>query len=318
MAVKQNNTEGNGSSADANQVNGTSSVKSTGTITKSKKMNTNGPNGDGGGGGVGGLASVGSLGSGTNAELPGCSGNTGASAKPKVMSLPSANMGGGGGGFNGPNLQTTDISYILHLIELIELKQQHMDLSKEMPKIYQHVIVKLSKIQMPRQSPEDLKRFKEDIAKVGAFFAKSNEKAFYYYSYLPLVCNLITMTDGEPPSCALAVIFQLFSTDMVCNAVQALLENPVPDESIRKTVNLLCDWLRMCNFCQNLNIWIIAILNGLQKQNKSALCEQIALENIEHLFSSLIVPVLRPKVAPIIFQIFATINQTPKVFHKVS
>lgn len=316
MAVKQNNTESNGSSADANQVNGTG-VKATGTITKSKKMNANGANSDGGGGG--GLNPSG-LGVTSNAELPGCSGNTGAFAKAKKLNVSaSPNVGGGVAGSNSTPMasQTTDIAQILQLIEFVEKKQQEMDLSKKMMEIYSHLIWKLARVQIPRQSAADLKRFKDDMAKVGAFFAKNNEKVIYYHTFLPLVCELITMSDGEQPSCALAVIFQLFSTDMILEAVQSLLDVDVPDQSIRKTVGLLCEWLRICNFCQNLNIWIMAILNGLQKQQKTTLVDQIALENIDQLFSSLIVPVLRPKVAPIVFHMLST-DQTPEVFHKVS
>ncbi|XP_061399161.1 ubiquitin carboxyl-terminal hydrolase 35 [Musca vetustissima] len=316
MAVKQNNTEANGSSADANQVNGTG-VKSTGTITKSKKMNTNGTNSDGGGGG--GLNPSG-LGVTSNAELPGCSGNTGAFAKTKKLNASASANVGGAAGNAAPMVShqpTTDIVQILQLIELVEKKQQEIDLSKTMMEIYRHLILKLARVQIPRQSAEDLKRFKEDIAKVGAFFAKNNEKVIYYHTFLPLVSKLITMSDGgEQPSCALAVIFQLFSTDMIFEAVQTLLDDDVPDQSIRKTVGLLCEWLRICNFCQNLNIWIMAILNGLQKQHKTTLVDQIALENIDHLFSSLMVPVLRPKVAPIVFHMLST-DQTPEVFHKI-
>lgn len=311
MAVKQNNTEGNGSGADANQVNGGNGVKSTGTITKSKNMNPNGPSGDVAGGG---LATGIGLGPGSNAELPGCSGSTGASSKNKIMTS-ATNIAAGAAAKAAS--QNNDISYILQLINLVEMKQQQVDLSNEMVKIYNHLIAKLARVQFPRQSPEDLKRFKEDMAKVGAFFAKSTEKSMYFYSYLPLLCQLITMADGETPSCALAVIFQLFSSEMVVEAVQSLLDLEVPDQNIRKTVCLLCEWLRICNFCQNLHVWIMVILNGLQKRNKHALVEQIALENIEQLFASLIVPVLRPKVAPIVFHMLLSIDQSPEVFHKV-
>lgn len=308
MAVKQNNTEGNGSSADANQVNGSNGVKSTGTITKCKKMNSGSGNVDGGGGA---LAAGVNLGTGSNAELPGCSGNTGASSKTKVTAS-SSNVNAGAANVGGQN-----ITYILHLIDYVEKKQQHVDLSKEMPLVYNHLIGLLAHLEFPCQSADDIKRFKEDMDKVGAFFAKSTEKSIYFYSYLPQVCQFITMSDDGAPSCALAVIFQLFNSEMVVEAVQSLLEHEVPDQNIRKTVRLLCEWLRMCNFCQNLHVWIMVILNGLQKRNKNALVEQIALENIEHLFSSLIVPVLRPKVAPIVFFMLSSIDQNPEIFHKV-
>lgn len=310
MAVKQNNTEGNGSSADPNQVNGGNGGKSTGTITKSKKINSNGSKVGGGGNMTAGIG----MGAGSNAELPGCSGNTGASSKPKAM--PSGTNTGTGTG--NLQIQNVDISHILHCIKIVEMTQQELYLSKDMNKIYYHIILKLAGVQLPIHSPEDMKRFKEDIAKVGAFFAKGNEKSMYFYNYLWTVCQIMTRADGEKPSCALAVIFQLFSSEQIVDAVHSLLEQDVPAENIRKTVGFLCDWLRICNFYQDLKFWIIVILDGLQKQNKHDLVKQIALENIEQLFNSLMIPVLRPKVAPIVFHMLSTVDQTPEVFHKVN
>ncbi|XP_075165352.1 deubiquitinating apoptotic inhibitor [Haematobia irritans] len=304
MAVKQNNNEGN--SSDANQINGTN-VKSTGTVTKTKKMNTSGTNNDGSG-----VNSVG-LGVASNADLPGCS------AKSKPITSHATSTGGAELDLAAKSpmvgQQLNDIKQILLLIDLVEKKQG--DIGNHILEIYSHLIVKLSRVPLPLQSAEDMKRFKQDIAKVGAFFAKNNDKLVYFHTYLPLVCKLITVGGEPPPSCALSVIFQLFNNDMIHEAVQGLLQDDVADQSICKTVSLLCEWLRICTFCQNLNVWIMEILCGLQNQQKFTLVDQIALENIEQLFSSLIVPVLRPKVAPIVFHMLTCIDQTPEIFHKI-
>ncbi|CAD7014944.1 unnamed protein product [Ceratitis capitata] len=179
-----------------------------------------------------------------------------------------------------------------------------------------NIVGQSTHVQIPRQTPKELKRFKEDIVKVGAFFSKANEKRMYLF-YLRVVCQLMTQMEGETPSCAIAIIFQLFNSDMVFEAVQSMLDHKIPEQNIRKTVKLLSEWLRMCNFCQNLNLWILAILSGLQEQEKYSLYRDIAFENIEPLFTSLILPVLRPKVYPIVFHMLSCINQTPIVFHKI-
>ncbi|XP_013111508.1 ubiquitin carboxyl-terminal hydrolase 35 [Stomoxys calcitrans] len=304
MAVKQNNSEGNGSS-DANQVNGTN-VKSTGT--KSKKMNAAGASTDGG------VSASNGLGVTSNAELPGCSGNTGAFAKSKTITS-SLSPAVGGLASTAPMVhqQPNDIAQILFLIDFVENKP---DFSNHMSEIYRIFIYKLARVPQPRHA-EEMKRFKQDIAKVGVFFTKNSDKLVYFRTYLPIVCKLITEY-AEPPSCALSVIFQLFSEDMVREAVAGLLSDDVADQSICKAVALLCEWLRICTFRHNLNVWIMEILNGLQSQQKTALVDQIALENIEQLFASLMIPVVRPKVTPIVFHMLSSsIERTPDVFQRI-
>ncbi|XP_018802205.1 PREDICTED: ubiquitin carboxyl-terminal hydrolase 35 [Bactrocera latifrons] len=336
MAVKQNNTEANAAPAPVNG-NAVGGVNTTGGSMAGVTggVGVGGNNGlTGMGVGVGGgtktkklngKANLGAEISGnTDANEPGCSGvDNSAPNKPKLnmKAAPgsSGNIGGGGeagniGGQSSKN--TTDITHILHLIELVELNQQHISFGSDIVKIYHHIINELARVQTPRQIPKELKRFKEDIVKVGAFFSKANEKRVYLF-YLRVVCQLITQGEGEPPSCAIAIIFQLFSSEMVFEAVQSMLDHKIPEQNIRKTVKLLSEWLRMCNFCQNLNLWILAILRGLQEQQKFSLFRDIALDNIEPLFTSLILPVLRPKVYPIVCHMLSFIDQTPVVFHKI-
>ncbi|XP_011189925.1 ubiquitin carboxyl-terminal hydrolase 35 [Zeugodacus cucurbitae] len=336
MAVKQNNTEANAAPApvNGNAVGGVSTtggsmagvtggvgvgssngitgvVVGVGGGTKTKKLNAK--------------ANLGAEMSGNpDPNQPACSGvDSSVPIKPKInMKSTSGSSGNGGGGGEAGNIggqsskNTTDITHILHLIELVELNQQHISFGPDIVKIYHHIINELARVQTPRQIPKELKRFKEDIVKVGEFFGKANEKRVYLF-YLRVVCQLITQGEGEPPSCAIAIIFQLFSSEMVFEAVQLMLDQKIPEQNIRKTVKLLSEWLRMCNFCQNLNLWILAILRGLQEQQKFSLFRDIALDNIEPLFTSLILPVLRPKVYPIVCHMLSFIDQTPVVFHKI-
>ncbi|XP_004520654.1 ubiquitin carboxyl-terminal hydrolase 35 [Ceratitis capitata] len=339
MAVKQNNTEANAAPA---PVNG-NAVGGAGTTGGSISGASSGV----GVGASSGLTSIGaggvSISGGTKAKKlisnvnitgevsgneenaePGCSGvGNNLSVKPKVNMKNAAGVVGSVAESNeADNIvgqsskNTTNITHILHLIDLVEQNQQHISFGPDMIKIYHHLIRELAHVQIPRQTPKELKRFKEDIVKVGAFFSKANEKRMYLF-YLRVVCQLMTQMEGETPSCAIAIIFQLFNSDMVFEAVQSMLDHKIPEQNIRKTVKLLSEWLRMCNFCQNLNLWILAILSGLQEQEKYSLYRDIAFENIEPLFTSLILPVLRPKVYPIVFHMLSCINQTPIVFHKI-
>ncbi|XP_067631153.1 ubiquitin carboxyl-terminal hydrolase 38 [Eurosta solidaginis] len=340
MAVKQNNTEANATPAPVNGnsgggggggttgvsggvgsvVGGSAGVGAVSVAngvvgTKTKKLNSNVNI-------AGDVVSV-------NVESvePGCSGvGVTVPNKPKINQKTATgvkeNSGIGDAGAETGNMsghtskQTTDITHILQLIELVELKQQQIAFSHDIVEIYFHLIKELARVQIPRTTPGELKHFKEDIVKVGAFFGKANDKRVYFF-YLRIVCQLITQGEDEAPSCAIAIIFQLFSPEMVFEAVKSMLDHKIPDQNIKKTVKLLSDWLRSCNFCQNLNLWILAILTGLHEQQKYTLFRDIALENIEPLFLLLILPVLRPKVFPIVFHMLSSIDQTPVVFHKI-
>lgn len=329
MAVKQNNSDKN------EEKNGT-----VGGLTGSGKSKTNDnsmmgasvgdgsglENSDGdGGGGIG--ASVGHkfhLGNGSNSACI-LGGESIYQYNINVKQQYSAkNLMDSMGAKETPNMQCnfgckrTDINFMLHVIEKLEIRHPQIHLMQDMPKIYFQLIQNLAKVQVPFQSAEELKYFKEDIAKVRAFFAKPNDKAIYNY-YLFVVCQLITANiDGKPPSCALAIIFQLFSTDMIYDAVHNLLQHEIPDTNIRRTITLLCEWLSICNFCQNLNTWIVEILDGIRQLKKFTLYDEIALENIDKLFAKLMLPAFRPKVAPVIMHMLFNVGQTPNIFHKVS
>ncbi|EDW57142.1 ubiquitin carboxyl-terminal hydrolase 38 [Drosophila virilis] len=307
MAVKQNNNE----------------------------QNEMAPGQAGGGGGGGSAANMGAGGAGAGA---------GGAASPNGKSLMPGNIsdeggGGGGGQANDASSQTTsgksqtnarelggasgtgtgssstnttdrqhDFNALLNIMQGIDPEDQKAS------RIYKLVIYNLAGMHVS-SAPADLKLFKENITKIGQLLAVPNKKR-YLMIYLRFVYHLITQS-AEPPSCAVAIVFHLFSPDLIIEAVQSLLDLNVQDDSIRKTVGLLCKWIHVCNFCQNLNLWIMALLHGLREQEKYLLLDEIALDNIEHLFRLMIFPALRPKVAPIVFHMLSTINQTPEIFHKI-
>lgn len=205
-----------------------------------------------------------------------------------------------------------DIKALLAYLQSIDMPEQGHNVMA----ICERVIVDLARLQIPRGA--SCPRLKEDVCQVGAFLATRNEK-FHQMFYLRVVYELITKSPFEPPpSCAVAIVFQLFDSTQILEAVHSLLEQNVQDSSIKKTVNLLCDWITYCTFCSTLNLWVLALLKGLRDQGKMALLDEIAMDNIEKLFHVMIFPALRQKAAPVVFHMLSTINQTPEVFHKVN
>jgi len=226
---------------------------------------------------------------------------------------------GGGGGEIAALREISDIQLqiksLVNIMQGINPNDRHLTLLR-----YQHVIYGLAHMQISTTNTKDLTLFKEEIVQVANMLMLPNKKEYLMF-YLSIVYQLISQSESQsnskPPSVALAIVFQLFSPELILEAVQSLLERNVQDECIRKTVELLCNWLRICNFCQNLNLWIMALLQGLREQEKYQLLDEIAMDNIEVLFQHMIFPALRPKVAPIVFHMLSTINQAPEIFHKV-
>lgn len=216
--------------------------------------------------------------------------------------------------------KTWDLEIILEIIDLLNSKQNQGEFptGPKYVEIYNQIVLHLSKVAIPRV-PQEMKRFKEDINKVGVFLSKVSVGDPYtvHLRYLQTVCQLIT--GPETPSGAIAIVFQLFPEDLIPKAVSLILSSTehATDEAIRKTVNVLCNWLRCCVFCQNLNLWILAILNGLREQQKYMLLYDIAMDIIEPLFIALIIPILRPKAAPVVFHVLSSVKHTPAVFHKI-
>ncbi|KAH8271631.1 hypothetical protein KR018_011754 [Drosophila ironensis] len=277
MAVKQNNSESGDGSENAGAGAG-------------------GSNSGGGSGGGGGMPSSGKAVGGNASDSGG---------------MPQGNAGGeAGGGHNATNLRPgkRDIKSLLQTLEQPEQAHNLMG-------FYERIIIELARMQHCG-TPEDLRRFKEEATKVGALLAKRNEKHYQMF-FLRVVYELINSSELSPPSCAVAIVFQLFDSNQVLEAVHSLLEQNVHDSCIRKTVGLLCDWIGMGTLCSNLNLWVMALLNGLKEQGKRVLLDEIALENIEKLFAFIAFPALRFKASPLVFHMLSTINQTPEIFHKI-
>ncbi|XP_037948057.1 ubiquitin carboxyl-terminal hydrolase 38-like [Teleopsis dalmanni] len=208
-----------------------------------------------------------------------------------------------------------ELTKLLSIIECIELRRQNGRVGFDMMLFYQAIINELARINVTRSV--DLKRFKEDILKIGEFFANAKEKLAYRF-FLKIVCQIMTNeTNGPPPSCAVAVILQLFKDENVYDTVNELLDQCISTDQIRRAVTCLSNWMRVCNFCENLNLWIIAIMNGLYEQGKHSLFVLVALDTIEMHFHSLILPMLRPKVMKILFLLLEPLYCTVDVFHKI-
>lgn len=284
MAVKQNNTDPNdvstgSTAADSAGTAGGSNVAGTGNKTKI-------------------MPGGGNSGSGNNMNI---SDEGGGESMDASSDGPTRDAAGGPATGNRVN----DISTLLHIMEQIDLDDPH---NRQM------VIFKLAHIQMGSNT-EDIKLFKEQMRKVGTLLAMPHKNKRYLMFYLRTVYELIT---HDKPTFAVAIVFELFSPDLIIEAVQSLLEQNVRDESIRKTTGQLCNWIPLCNFCQNLNLWIMAILRGLRQQERYQLLDNIALDNIERLFFFLVLPAHRHKVVPIVFHMLSNINQAPEIFYRVS
>ncbi|SPP75184.1 ubiquitin carboxyl-terminal hydrolase 38 [Drosophila guanche] len=289
MAVKQNNSEPNDATDGVNSASGGASNGAMPPNSKQPASSNIKISDDGGGGGGAG-------GGGESMDTNG----TG----------PSETNDNGGQPLNA--VTKRDIQELLSTLQNLD-KSEH---SLSVLSFYKRMIIELARMKPEGRTSEDLLRFKEEAMNFGTILATANEKNYLMY-FLLVVYDLITKSGESGPSYAVAVVFHLFSPRLINEAVQSLLDTNVEDTSIRKTVVLLCEWVCVCNFCPNLNLWVMALLTGLRDQGKHVLLDDIALDSIEKLFNVIMLPAMRPKAAPIVFHMLSNINQTPEIFRKI-
>ncbi|ALC41448.1 CG8830 [Drosophila busckii] len=171
----------------------------------------------------------------------------------------------------------------------------------------------LARKQMP-ETEAAIKRFRDETLQMGKILALPHMQQLLPF-YMNAVYDIMTESEGTP-CCAVSIVFDLFSPELIIECVRSLLDSNAPDASLRKTVGLLCQWI-IWPFCQNLYLWVMELLKGLRDREKNKLLDQIALDNIEHLSRTLRLPAMRPRAAPIVVYMLRNIYQTPEIFHKV-
>lgn len=115
----------------------------------------------------------------------------------------------------------------------------------------------------------------------------------------------------------MSVVLDVIYKDDIPIAVKNILESE-HDESIIKVTCDLCKWLSSGCAADNLNLWIIAILEGLCNAKRFNALMTISESVIISLSKSLRIPVTREKVFQIFVLILSSTLHTDKIFNIVS
>lgn len=120
-------------------------------------------------------------------------------------------------------------------------------------------------------------------------------------------------------SSATSAILDIPRKDDIPFAVQKILETEhCNDQSILKVTRVLCKWL--CSGCaaNNLNLWIISILQGLCKERRFNVLMDIARSIIMPIAKTAVLPMLNEKVMPILILTLSSTLHTDEIFNFVS
>lgn len=208
-----------------------------------------------------------------------------------------------------------NITKILEYIE--ELENTLGTIGNDFTTICKKIVDLLGHVDIPTE-PESIAPFGENILRVEEFLEKlmKNDNTDIVFASLKELYKIIMTI--ENPSPAAGIVLHRFDPQWIPKATKWYLNNTdnTSDEDIKRGVKTLCQWIRFSHFLHNLDRWVIGILNGLREQHKFDLLLDIALENIDHLFFHLSIPILYKHCISVVTHILCSIHHTPVVFHR--
>lgn len=212
--------------------------------------------------------------------------------------------------------------FIIILERLLENPEQ-MQEGVNLTQLCEMIVNTLGTIPEPRDAQTIKSTNAEDIPRIHKFFNLLIEsRSDYRFEVIIGPClkalyRLLTSPEREPSQLA-STVLQIVEDKQIRNAVLWILSQSenTSEECIKRGFKRLCVWLRGLNCC-SLHLWIIEILEVLREQGRYDILLELASENIEQLFLTLIIPAIRNRAKPIVFLILSSIRHTPKVFHAI-
>ncbi|XP_058455459.1 ubiquitin carboxyl-terminal hydrolase 38 isoform X2 [Malaya genurostris] len=220
------------------------------------------------------------------------------------------------------NKSVYDINKILEIIDILlanpnSIPTNATSLNQFCEKIVEHLI----HTSVERETA-GIKRMKTEIEKVSLFFrglvnhVPSNQYAEVLNACLEMLYKQIKSCE-ETSNYASAVLV-LVDKSMIKNGVQWILQQTENKNEIKRIFKTLSHWLETWDFAPDLNIWIEEILIGLRDQQKLELVLDLSLSIIVSYFSKLVIPLIRPKLSPIVLCILQLNQHTSSIFRAIT
>ncbi|XP_023987524.1 ubiquitin carboxyl-terminal hydrolase 35 [Physeter macrocephalus] len=126
---------------------------------------------------------------------------------------------------------------------------------------------------------------------------------------------VISCTEEEPPSSALASVVQHLPLELMDGVVRNLSnDDSVTDSQMLTAISRMIDWVSW-PLGKNIDKWIIALLKGLAAVKKFSILIEVSLAKIEKVFSKLLYPIVRGAALSVLKYMLLTFQHSHEAFH---
>ncbi|XP_036994444.2 ubiquitin carboxyl-terminal hydrolase 35 isoform X2 [Artibeus jamaicensis] len=180
----------------------------------------------------------------------------------------------------------------------------------------QQLVRCLGRFRCPAEGEEGAVEFLEQAQQVSGLLAQLwRAQPAAILPCLKELFAVISCTDEEPPSSALASVVQHLPLELMDGVVRNLSnDDSVTDAQMLTAISRMIDWVSW-PLGKNIDKWIIALLKGLAAVKKFSILIEVSLAKIEKVFSKLLYPIVRGAALSVLKYMLLTFQHSHEAFH---
>ncbi|XP_076969574.1 ubiquitin carboxyl-terminal hydrolase 35 [Tamandua tetradactyla] len=180
----------------------------------------------------------------------------------------------------------------------------------------QQLVRCLGRFRCPAEGEEGAVEFLEQAQQVSALLAQLwRAQPAAILPCLKELFAVISCTEEEPPSSALASVVQHLPLELMDGVVRNLSnDDSVTDSQMLTAISRMIDWVSW-PLGKNIDKWIIALLKGLAAVKKFSILIEVSLAKIEKVFSKLLYPIVRGAALSVLKYMLLTFQHSHEAFH---
>ncbi|XP_005073998.1 ubiquitin carboxyl-terminal hydrolase 35 [Mesocricetus auratus] len=180
----------------------------------------------------------------------------------------------------------------------------------------QQLVRCLGRFRCPAEGEEGAVEFLEQAQQVSGLLAQLwRAQPAAILPCLKELFAVISCTEEEPPSSALASVVQHLPLELMDGVVRNLSnDDSVTDSQMLTAISRMIDWVSW-PLGKNIDKWIIALLKGLAAVKKFSILIEVSLAKIEKVFSKLLYPIVRGAALSVLKYVLLTFQHSHEAFH---
>uniref|UniRef100_F1STW7 Ubiquitin carboxyl-terminal hydrolase n=1 Tax=Sus scrofa TaxID=9823 RepID=F1STW7_PIG len=180
----------------------------------------------------------------------------------------------------------------------------------------QQLVRSLGRFRCPAEGEEGAVEFLEQAQQVSGLLAQLwRAQPAAILPCLKELFAVISCTEEEPPSSALASVVQHLPLELMDGVVRNLSnDDSVTDSQMLTAISRMIDWVSW-PLGKNIDKWIIALLKGLAAVKKFSILIEVSLAKIEKVFSKLLYPIVRGAALSVLKYMLLTFQHSHEAFH---